>query len=86
MTTKDASVPLPLDEPHPRVCPNGLDCPCYDRPWTAPEPTQKGDDQATCGAFGCDEQAVVHGIRGEEWVPGDYCAEHGKDIQPVERP
>jgi hypothetical protein len=24
------------DEPHPRVCPNGLNCPCYDKPWVAP--------------------------------------------------
>lgn len=28
---------LARKEPHPRVCPNGLDCPCYDKPWVAPE-------------------------------------------------
>lgn len=22
---------------HPRICPNGMDCDCYDRPWRAPK-------------------------------------------------
>ena len=38
----------------------------------------------TCGAFGCDRQAVVRGIRGDEWVPGDYCAEHGVNVVPTD--
>ena len=33
-----------------------------------------------CGTFGCDRPAVIHGIRGEEWIPGSYCADHGKNV------
>jgi hypothetical protein len=38
--------------------------------------------ERTCGAFGCDLRATVHGIRGDEWVPGCYCAEHGAGVEP----
>ena len=32
----------PMSEPmHPRVCPNGLDCPCYDQPWVNPAPAPR---------------------------------------------
>lgn len=39
-----------------------------------------------CGAFGCNERPVVRGIRGDEWVPGDYCAEHGRNVEPLPSP
>ena len=38
---------------------------------------------AVCGSFGCDKPAVIHGIRGEEWIPESYCAEHGKDVDAL---